>query len=148
MGGRDWGLLHGGGSWELDTWWSRHTEDGWVARFKDDGAVDGRLLVQTGVRHAAETVVGTYAVSVASSEATRDLLCLEMEVVAADLLCVVPVAELLVGCLTSGAVLLPETIAGLFSMTTAALTVGLTGVVLTVVTAVATPPGLPSTTSV
>lgn len=62
----------------------------------------------------------------------------------ADLLCVVPVAELVVACLTSGTEclatveLLPETTAGLLSMATGALTGGLTNVALTVVTAVAT----------
>lgn len=86
----------------------------------------------------------------APAELTTDLLCLETAVVAADLLCVVPVAELVVARLSSKTeslatvVLLPETAIGLLSMATAALTdgltdVGLTGVALTVVTAVATP---------
>lgn len=49
---------------------------------------------------------------------TTDLLCLETPVVTADVLCVVPVAELVVACLTSGtdcltgAELLPDTTAG------------------------------------
>ena len=100
------------------------------------------LLEQTGVIHAA--VVGVYRVSVAPVELTTDLLCLETLVVAADLLCVVPVAELVVACLTSGieclttAEMLPETTAGLLSVVTAALTDGLTDVTLTVVTVVAT----------
>lgn len=74
--------------------------------------------MQTGVRHAVETVVGVYSVSVAPSEVTTDLLCLDIEAVAA-LLCVVLVAELVVCCLTSGtkslvkAELLPETMDGL-----------------------------------
>lgn len=95
--------------------------------------------MQTGVRHAAETVVEVYSVSVAPAELTTDLLCLETVVVAADLFCVELVAELVVGCLTSGAgslvtvELLPET--GLLSMATAALTAGLADVALTGVTA-------------
>lgn len=72
---------------------------------------------------------------------------------AADLLCVVLIAELVVGCLTSGteslvkAELLPETMDGLLSMAIAALTVGLTDVALTVATAVAAPQVSLSTTS-
>lgn len=98
--------------------------------------------MQTGVRHAVETVVEK--VSVAPAELTADLLGLETAAVAADLFCVVLVAGLVVGCLTSGteglvtAELLPETTAGLLSMDTAALTVCLTIVALAVVTAVAT----------
>lgn len=78
------------------------------------------------------------------AELTTDLLCLETVLVAADLLCAVPVAELVVGCLTSGTEslvtveLLPETNAGLLSMATAA-TDGLTDVALVVVTVVAIP---------
>lgn len=81
----------------------------------------------------------------APAELTTDLLCLETVLVAADLLCAVPVTELVVGCLTSGTEslvtveLLPETTAGLFSMATAALTDGLTDVALAVVTVAATP---------
>lgn len=75
------------------------------------------------------------------AELTTDLLCLETSLVA-DLLCVVPVVELVFACLTSGYLatveLLPETTDGLLSMGTAALTVGFTDVTLTVVTAVAT----------
>lgn len=103
------------------------------------------LLVQTGVRHAAETVAGVYRVSVVPAELTADLLGLETAAVAADLLCVVPVAELVVACLTSGTEclatveLLPEATACLLSTTTAALTDGLTDVVLLAVTAAATP---------
>lgn len=84
----------------------------------------------------------------APAELTTDLLCLETAVVETDLLCVVPVAKLMVACLTSGteslatAELLPETTAGLLSMTTAALTDGLTDVALAVVTAVAKLPVL------
>ena len=82
-------------------------------------------------------------VSAAPAELTADLLGLETAAAGADLFCVVLVAELVVGCLTSGAEslftveLLPEA-AGLLSTDTAALTVGLTDVALTVVAAVVT----------
>lgn len=85
--------------------------------------------------------------SVAPAELTTVLLCLETAVVAADLVCVVLVAVLLVGCLTSGAEtlvtveLLPEMTAGLLCMTTAALTDGgFTDAELTVVNVVAMAP--------
>lgn len=101
--------------------------------------------MQTGVRHAVETVVVVYRVSVAPAGLTTDLLGFKSAVMAADLLCVVLVAELVVGCLTSETEslvtteLLPGTTVGLLSMDTAALTIGLTDVALTVVTAVAIP---------
>lgn len=81
----------------------------------------------------------------APAELTTDLLCLETAEVAADLLCVVLVAVLVVGCFTSvteslvTVELLPETTADLLSMATVVLTDGLTDVGLTVVTAVAIP---------
>lgn len=104
------------------------------------------LLVQTGVKHAVETGAEAYRVSVATTELTADLFCLETAAVAAaDLLCAVLVAVLVVSCLTSGTgslftvELLSEAAAGLLSMVDAALTDGLTDVAFTVVTAVVIP---------
>lgn len=100
--------------------------------------------MQTGVKHAVETVAEEYRVSLTTAELTTVLFCLETAAVAADLLCVVVVVILVVGCLTSGTdtlvtdELLPGAAAGLLSMAKAALTDGLTDVTLTVVTAVVT----------
>lgn len=103
------------------------------------------LPVQTGVRHAVQTVVEVYPVAAALVQLTTDLLCLETAMEAADLLCVVLVAVLVAGCLTSGpdtlltVELLVEAEAVLLSVTTAALICGFTDVALTVVTVAATP---------
>lgn len=100
--------------------------------------------MQTGVRHAIETVEVVFCGSVAPAELTTDLLCLETEVMAEDLLCVLLVSVLVVVCLTSGSkglVIvepLPET-AGLISAGTAVLTDDLTNATLTVVTAIVIP---------
>lgn len=98
------------------------------------------LLVQTGVKHAVETEEEVYRVSVATAEVTTGLCCTEAAVLAVDLVCVMLVSVLVIGCLASGteslvtAELLPESKDTLL-LSKSALTDGLINV-LTAVTAV------------